>query len=564
MRYSRLFGKTKKETQNELFQESYSLLFKAGFARPLGQGLYCFLPIGLRVLRNIKRIISEELESLGGSEIQVPLVNPADLWEESGRKETMGTSIITFLDVRNSEMVLAPTHEEAVVSLVKQSLHSYRDFPIFLFQFQTKFRNEIRTRGGMVSTREFEMSDSYSFHRSYSDLNNFFPKVFAAYERIFNKCSVPHITAESETGLMHGSRAYEFLTVDKQGKDTVVICEHCGYRARQDVALAIKKNFADRLKPLEEIETGNLKTMKKISRFLSLPLNRLAKIMLYSSSEGLIMAVVRADYEVSSEKLRNYLSVSYVKPATKKELEDAGFIPGFMSPINPPGNIVMVIDDTVANSSNLAIASNIQGKYYLNANFGRDFDGFHVTDISRIKEGDLCLSCGKELKEMNALELGNLFKLDDFFTKKMNLQFQNEDGTKQYPMMGSYGIGLGRLIIAVVEANHDDRGIVWPYELAPFKYFLMGIGKSLTITKYVDEIEEMLGPDVLVDDRTESISKKFRDAELIGIPLRIVVSTRYIEDEQIELCDRATRRKWLVHKDDLKKEIKKWRKTLGK
>lgn len=563
MRYSRLFGKTKKETQNELFLESYSMLFKAGFARPLGQGLYCFLPLGLKVLRNIKKIMSEELELLGGSEIQVPLVNPADLWEESGRKEIMGNSLITFLDVRNSEMVLAPTHEEAVVSLVKQSLHSYRDFPIFLFQFQTKFRNEYRTRGGMIRTREFEMSDSYSFHRSYSDLNNFFPKVFAAYERVFKKCSVPYITAESEVGVMQGSRAYEFLTLDKQGKDSVVFCEKCGYRAREEVALAIKKNFADRLKPLEKIETGNLKTMKKISRFLSIPFTGLAKVMMYSSPDGLIMAVVRADYEVSREKLSRYLSVKYIKSASKEELDAVGLIPGFMSPINPPGNIVMVIDDTVVNSSNLAIASNQQGMYYLNANFGRDFDCYHVTDISRIKEGDLCLSCGEELKEINALELGNLFKLDDFFTKAMNLQFQDEDGTKRYPWMGSYGIGLGRLVVAVVEANHDERGIVWPYELAPYKYFLMGIGKSLTIKKYVDEIEELLGADVLVDDRNESISKKFRDAELIGIPLRIVVSSRYIEDDQIELCDRKSRKKWLVHKNDLKKEIRKWRKRLG-
>lgn len=563
MRYSRLFGKTKKETQNELFTDSYSILFKAGYARPLGQGLYCFLPLGIKVLRNIKRIISEELESLGGSEIQVPLVNPAELWEESGRKETMGNSLIRFQDVRNSEMVLATTHEEAVVSLVKQSIHSYRDFPIFLFQFQTKFRNEYRTRGGMIQTREFEMSDSYSFHRSYSALNNFFPKVFAAYGRIFKKCFVPYITAESETGLMHGSKAYEFLTVDKLGKEKVVYCEKCGYRVREDVALAIKKNYSEKLRPLENIETGNLKTMKKISRYLSLPLYRIAKTMIYSSPKGLVMAVVRADYEVSREKLSHYLSVNYIKPATKEELDKAGLKPGFMSPIEPPANINLVVDDTVANSSNLAIASNISGMYFLNANFGRDFDCYHVADISRIKEGDLCLSCGRELKELHALKLGNLFKLDDYYTKSMKLQFQDENGVKQYPMMGSYGIGLGRLLVSIVEANHDDRGIIWPYDLAPYKYFLMGIGKSKTIKKYVDQIEEKLGDDVLVDDRTESISKKFRDAELIGIPLRIVVSTRYIEDDQVELRDRATRRKWLVHKDDLLKEIKKWRKTLG-
>ncbi|MDA3810114.1 MAG: proline--tRNA ligase [Spirochaetaceae bacterium] len=564
MRYSRLFGKTKIETQNELFQDSYSMLFKAGFTRSLGQGLYCFLPLGLRVLRNVKRIITAEMELLGGSEIQVPLVNPADLWEESGRKETMGSSLIRFHDYRNSEMVLAPTHEEAVVSLVKQSLHSYRDFPIFLFQFQTKFRNEVRTRGGMVRTREFEMSDSYSFHRSYSDLNNFFPKVFAAYERIFKQCSIPIITAESEVGLMHGSRAYEFLTVDKQGKDIVVYCESCGYRAREDVALAIKHNHADRLKPLVEVETGNQKTMKKISKFLSIPFERLGKTMIYSSDVGLVMAVVRADHEVSREKLCRYLSIPFLKPASKEELDNIGLIPGFMSPINPPDDLLIVVDDTVVNSSNLAIASNKEGFYYLNANFGRDFDCYHVADISRIKEGDLCLSCGEPLKEVNALELGNLFKLDDFFTKKMNLQFQDEEGIKLYPWMGSYGIGLGRLIVAIAEANHDERGIVWPFDLAPYKYFLMGIGKSLTINKYVDEIEELLGPDVLVDDRSESISKKFRDADLIGIPLRIVVSARYIEDEQIELCDRATRNKWLVHKNDLKKEINKWGKKFGK
>ncbi|MBI9096928.1 MAG: proline--tRNA ligase [Spirochaetaceae bacterium] len=563
MRYSRLFGKTKKETQTELFQDSYSLLFKAGFARPLGQGLYCFLPMGLRVLRNIKRVISEEMENLGGSEIQVPLVNPADLWEESGRNKTLGTSLIHFKDIRNSEMVLAPTHEEAVVSLVKQAIHSYRDFPIFLYQFQTKFRNEFRTRGGMIRTREFEMSDSYSFHRSFSDLNNFYPKVFAAFERIFTKCTVAYISAESGVGIMNGSKAYEFLTIDPQGKETVVLCDNCGYRAREEVAQAIKSNHTDRLKALEKVEVGNLKTMKKVSAALNISLDGLGKTMLYTSSEGLIMAVVRADYDVSREKLSRYLSITDVKPASKEELDQAGLTAGFMSPINPPGKIITVIDDTVVNSSNLAMASNEKGIYYLNVNFGRDFDCFHVTDISRIKQGDLCLSCGAELKEISALELGSLFKVDDYFAEKMHLQFQNEDGTKQHPWMGSYRIGLGRLIMAIVDANHDDRGIVWPYNLAPYKFFLMGIGKSKTINRYVDEIEEVLGPDVLVDDRNESISKKFRDAELIGIPLRIVVSSRYIEDEQIELCDRATRKKWLVHKNDLKMEIEKWRNTFG-
>jgi prolyl-tRNA synthetase len=564
MRYSRLFGKTVKEAQNELFQESYSLLFKGGFARPLGQGLYSFLPMGMKVLRNIKRIISTEMEALGGTEIQVPLVNPADLWEESGRLPHMGDSLVHFRDIRNSEMVLAPTHEEAVVSLVRQALHSYRDFPVFLFQFQTKFRNEYRTRGGMIRTREFEMNDAYSFHRSYSDLNNFFPKVFSAYERIFQRCSVPYITAESEVGVMQGSRAYEFLTIDPQGKDTVVLCNSCGYRAREEVALAVKKNSAGALKPLETVETGNLKTMSKISRKLELPLQQLAKCMVYSCSAGLVMAVVRADYEVSREKVMRYLGENWLKPATREELEEVGLVPGFMSPIKPPESIIIVIDDTVVNSSNLAIASNNVGSYYLNANFGRDFDSFHVADISRIKGGDVCLSCGSELEEVHALELGNLFKLDDYFTKKMNVQFQDEEGRKRFPYMGSYGIGLGRLLIAIVEANHDERGILWPYDLAPYKYFLMGIGKSQTIKRYVDEIEEILGPDVLVDDRTESISKKFRDAELLGIPLRIVVSSRYIEDEQVELCDRRTRVKWLVHKNDLKLEIKKWRKAFAR
>ncbi|MBB6481138.1 proline--tRNA ligase [Spirochaeta isovalerica] len=428
MRYTRLFGKTVKEAQNELFQESYSLLFKGGFARPLGQGLYCYLPMGMKVLRNIKRIISEEMEYLGGAEIQAPLVNPADLWEESSRLEIMGNSLIRFKDIRNAEMVLAPTHEEAVVSLVKQSLHSYRDFPIFLFQFQTKFRNEYRTRGGMIRTREFEMNDAYSFHRSYSDLNNFFPQVFAAYERIFQRCDVPYITAESEVGVMQGSRAYEFLTEDPQGKDTVVLCRNCGYRAREEVALAVKKNNAGALKPLEKVETGNLKTMAKISRHLDLPLERLGKCMVYSCPSGLVMAVVRADYDVSREKLMRYLGEPWLNSASKEELDRIGLVPGFMSPVNPPGQIAIVIDDTVVNSSNLAIASNDVGFYYLNANFGRDFDSFHVTDISRIKAGDLCLSCGSELEEIHALELGNLFKLDDYFTQKRIFSFRTKRG----------------------------------------------------------------------------------------------------------------------------------------
>ena len=263
MRYSRLLGKTKKEMHNESFQEAYSMLIKGGFIRPLAQGLYCFLPMGVRVLRNIKKIISEELEALGGMEIQVPLVNPAEIWDQSGRKNTMGALLIRFSDVRDSEMVLATTHEEAVTSFVKQSVHSYRDFPLFLFQFQTKFRNEYRTRRGMIHTREFEMSDSYSFHKSYCDLNNFFPKVFAAYERIFTRCSIPFMTAEADVGLMAGSKAYEFLTIDPKGRDSVILCDKCGYKAKEDVALATKKNHTENLKALAKIPTCDLKTMKK-------------------------------------------------------------------------------------------------------------------------------------------------------------------------------------------------------------------------------------------------------------------------------------------------------------
>jgi len=560
VKYSRLLGKTLRNISQKNKSRSHVLLQKGGFIRTLGQGLYSYLPLGMRVLENIQSIIDEEVQGLGGLKVQVPLINPQDIWIQSGRNRLLGKDMVHFQDRWGKELVLAPTHEEAMVELVRQSLHSYRDFPILIYQHQVKFRDEERTRCGLVRSREFMMSDAYSFHRSFADLNNFFPKMFGAYERIFARCGLEKVfTADSATGIMGGDRAYEFGVPSECGDDKIIYCESCGYKANRQIARGIKKSSYLPPLPMEKVATPGCLTMDDLSSHLEVPRTRLAKAMVYRKKRGLVLAVVRGDYEVSQEKLSSYLKEPIYQLAREKDLKKYGLIPGFLSPLGDlHDDITVVIDDAAADSSNMIYGSNEEGFHYINVNFGLDFETENVADIAMLTEEDTCLQCGGNLGQFNSLELGNIFKLGDWYSRTMNLTFHEENGTTQYPYMGSYGIGLGRLMSAVAEHHNDDRGLIWPLEISPFRYFLMGIGKSLAVKRMVNELAEELGSSVLYDDRSESISVKFKDAELLGIPLRIVVSSRYLEEDKVEFLDRKSRKKWLVDRNRVLEALEDW------
>jgi len=488
------------------------------------------------------------MEALGGQEVILPVINPVQVWQASGRDVIYGRDMIRFTDSTGKVLVLAPTHEEAMVELVKSVVTSYRELPLFMYQFQTKFRNEPRTRGGLMRTKEFVMKDGYSFHRSFTELNNFFPKVFDAYRRIFERCRVPAVPAEASVGKMLGDRSYEFLMPSEFGDDTVIRCSDCGYTANSDVAVGDLDSPSEEPCRLKSVPTGEAHTMDQVARELGLPPSRLAKTMVYSRDDELVLAVVRADQQVSVDKLRTLLNQSGLDLADRDDLALHGILADFVSPIGLPEDVIrmdlqlrIVVDEVVARTPNLTIAANEPGYFMTNVNHGRDFDGELVGDISRVLPGARCHHCGGELRNEKVLELGHIFRLGDYYTKRMNLAFTDSTGRRFNPVMGSYGLGLGRLMAAVAEANIDKRGIDWPPELAPYRYFLMAIGRSAKLARVADAIHEELDDQVLFDDRRESISAKFKDADLIGVPYRLIVSHRSLERGQVELISRGQR-----------------------
>jgi prolyl-tRNA synthetase len=535
------------------------LLLKGGFVRSLGQGLFAFLPLGIRVVENVKKILKEEMDAIGGQEVQIPLVNPYKIWQRGGRVDLVDKELVRFRDRTGRELVLSPTHEEAMVEFLRAGINSYRDLPLFLYEFQTKFRDEEKTRCGLLRTKEFMMKDGYSFHRSFSDLNNFFPKLYAAYGRVFSRCNIDVFTAEAGIGYIGGDKSFEFLMESEYGDDYILICEQCGYRANREVAVGIKNTTRGTPKPIKKVHTPGCTTMGKLSEYLNIPKSSLVKSMVYKTRQGFVMALVRGDYDVSIEKLIRFLKIPVIRPATGGELKSLDLIPGFLSPLGITCNINIVLDDTVANSANLVYGGNETDIHYMNVNFGRDYETEMVADIAEIKARNKCKQCGQPLQEKRVIELGNIFKLGELYTRAMGLSFQDDNGRKVYPSMGAYGIGIERLVASVVEANHDERGIIWPTEIAPYKAFLMGIGKSLAVKEVVEQIHEEYPLDILLDDRGESPGVKFKDADLIGLPLRIVVTNKHLQHNKVELYNRKSGETWLVDCRNVANILKTWR-----
>ncbi|MBN2552158.1 MAG: proline--tRNA ligase, partial [Spirochaetales bacterium] len=537
MKYTAVLGKTLREVPQSIRTPSHALLHRAGFVRRMAQGLYSFLPLGMRVLQNIQRIIAEEMRSLGGQEIYVPVVTPSEIWRHSGRFSWI-SELASFRDRHGKELVISPTHEEAFVELVRETLSSYRELPQFLYQFQIKFRDEERPKDGLVRTKEIYMHDAYSFHRSYQDLNNFFPKTFSAYKRVFDRCGIQTFAGEGGVGYIGGEKSYEFLMPTDSADHAIILCDKCRYCASKEVAVGGKKYFREEEKALETVHTPGCTTIDELSEFLGVPKERTAKSLVYDTPQGLVMAIVRGDYDLGLEKLSTYLKYPAYRQAGDEELAAAGLVPGYLSPIGADRQIRVVVDDAVARSNNLVYGANRPEYHLLNGNFGRDFSSQDVADIALTRDEKICLQCGGTLREIQALEVGHIFKLGDTYTRTMNLSYQDERGAAAYPHMGCYGVGLGRLMDAVVRTNHDDRGILWPVSLAPFQVHLMSVGKSLSVKRAAEELHHELGDRALYDDRGDSPGVKFTDADLIGIPLRIVVGAARLAEGKVEIKER--------------------------
>ena len=547
MRFSSLVTTTTRERPRGTLSRGQELLHRGGFVRPLSQGLYSFLPLGMRVLSRLTALIRREMEALGGQEVLLPLVNPLEIWKRTGREQVLGEEMIRFTDRSGKTLVLAPTHEEAMVELVKSVVGSYRDLPVLLYQIQTKYRNEMRPRGGLLRTREFLMKDAYSFHKSFTELNNFLPKVHAAYERIFTHCGVPFLIAQAATGVMMGERSFEFLMPFESGDDLVVTCPGCGYAANREVAVGVIELDHEPPGEVSPVETGEAFTMPSLAAVLGVPLSRLGKTMVYLAGDQIVFAVVRGDQQVSAEKLSAVCGTPLLRRATGEEIQAFGLDPATVSPLELPRDLLgldltvrVVVDQLLARTPNVIIAANEPGYRLRNVNFGRDFDGDSVADISQVIAGARCTQCGAPLAEQRVVELGHIFRIGDHYTRALRLSLTDSTRRAFHPRVGAYGIGVGRLFAAVAEANNDKRGIAWPHHLAPFYVLLMGIGKSAKVASMLEVLHEELTEHALLDDRRVSISTKFRDADLIGIPFRIIVSSRTVESGYVELLERGT------------------------
>jgi prolyl-tRNA synthetase len=541
MRMSHLFGRTLREAPGDVELPSHRLMLRAALVRPLGAGIYSLLPLGWRIIRKVEQIIREELDAIGGQEMLMPVVHPADIWRESGRYFAVGPELTRFKDRGERDMVLAMTHEEIVTDLARQEINSYRQLPMLVYHIQTKWRDEPRSRGGLIRVREFTMKDSYSLDRDEEGLDLQYRNHWLAYERIFRRMGLEFVVVGADTGMMGGSASHEFMALSPFGEDIVLMCEACGYADNREVAtFARDAPTGEALLPLEEVETPNTTTIQALADFLDAPLSRTAKAVFYKGDSGrFVFAVIRGDLEVNETKLRKAAGELGLTPATAEEIRVIGAEPGYGSPIGVR-DAMIVLDESVRDSPNLVAGANRVGWHTLNTNSGRDYQSDVVADIAAAEAGFPCPVCGAPLVAERAIEVGNIFKLGTRYSTALGAEYLDEEGESHPVVMGSYGIGSGRVSATVVEQHHDERGIIWPVSVAPYEVSLLWIGAAAD-TGLQDAAERLYeelrgcGIEVLYDDRPERAGVKFNDADLIGIPIRVSVSPRTLERGEAEI-----------------------------
>jgi prolyl-tRNA synthetase len=547
MRLSQLFFATLRDDPAEAEMPSHRLLLRAGYVRQLGSGIYSLLPLGKRVSDRVEQIIREEQNRIGGQELEMPVVHPADVWRASGRYQAIGPELGRFKDRGGRDMVLAMTHEEVVALLLADVVKSYRQLPMMVYHFQTKWRDEPRSRGGLIRVREFVMKDAYSCDRDQAGLDASYESQHAAYVRTFERLGLETVVVASDVGIMGGSQAHEFMVLNPAGEDVLVLCEACGYAAnRQVAAIQYAPPASEEPLPIEKIETPGTTTIATLAAFLGVGPERTAKAGFFVTGDGrLITAIVRGDHDFNETKLANAVGATTgIRPATVEEIRAAGMEPGYGSPIGARDTTV-VVDELAARSPNLVAGANEAGFHFRNVNVGRDFTADLVVDLTNAREGDPCPTCGKSVILRNGIEVGNIFKLGTKFTDAAGATYLGEDGVEHPIIMGSYGIGVGRNVACIVEAHHDDKGIIWPEEVAPYAAHLVAIGanRDAAVAELADRLHELsieAGREILYDDRDESPGVKFTDAELLGMPWILTVSPRSLAAGGVEVTERAT------------------------
>jgi prolyl-tRNA synthetase len=566
MLYSKLFGKTRHNPPCDADSVNAKLLTQAGFIEKLAAGIYNLLPLGFRVFDKINGIIKEEMDAVEGQQILMPALHPIDLWEITGRSRTMDDILYRTTASGNKEFVFGPSHEETVTPLAAKYIQSYKDLPLCVYQIQTKFRDEPRAKSGLLRGREFGMKDMYSFHVSDEDLDEYYEKVKQAYLNVFERCDLQAHVIEASGGPFSDNFSHEFSVITPIGEDVVIVCEKCGTAQNLEIAegkVLDPDEPAEKELPLEEVDVRRGFTVADNAKAHGVDEHKILKSVVYEvENEGLIGVVIRGDLNVSDVKLENYFS-KRLRPASPEILKEAGLVQGYISPVNIPAKIKIsfIGDHSIKNVKNFVTGANAVSKDYKNVNLGRDFVIKDFTDLVEVKSGFKCVKCEKPLEEKNAIEVGNIFKLGTKYSVSFNLKFTDKDGKEKPVVMGCYGIGNTRLIGSIVEASHDEKGIIWPLSIAPFQVHIVSLGKDKEITDkakklYKDLLDE--GVEVLYDDRDESPGVKLNDADLIGIPLRLIVSKRSLEKDGVEWKERNQKDGKGVKFSDLMDGIKKF------
>lgn len=541
MRTSKLYAPTLRETPAEAEIPSHQLMLRAGFIRKVAGGVYTYLPLAFRTLRKIENIIREEMEAKGAQELALPIIQPAELWKETGRWSVFGEEMFRVQDRHGREFCLGPTHEEIITDLVRNEVRSYKQLPINLFQIQNKYRDEIRPRFGLMRGREFIMKDAYSFDKDEAGLDKSYQDMYEAYTNIFNRCGLTFRPVEADGGAIGNATTHEFTVLADNGESDIVFCSKCNYAANSEKAeLKLITAAAEDEQPLTKVSTPEAKTIKAVAEFLQVPVEKTIKAVAYQNENGqLICAFVRGDHEVNEIKLQNMTQAIELKMADESSIIAAGSHPGFMSPINISKDAIIVVDQSVMEMHNAVCGANEADFHYINVNPKRDFGKVIVGDLRLITTGDPCPHCGHPVEMTHGIEVGQVFKLGTKYSEALGAKFLDENGKEKPLIMGCYGIGVSRTMAAAIEQFHDENGIIWPRNIAPFEVVIVPINAKdeaqMTVAEDLYTKLRAAGVDVLLDDRKERAGVKFKDADLIGYPLRITVSPRMLEDNQVEL-----------------------------
>lgn len=547
MRLSQMVGSRYKERPAEAALESHAFLLRGGYARQVANGIYSLLPPGFRVVRKIEQIIREEMDRVGGQEVLMPVVMPRELWEESGRYTSVGSELVRFKDRTGHDMLLGMTHEEAVVHLCRNEINSHTQLPFMVYQIQTKFRDEPRSRGGLIRVREFTMKDAYSFHTSQEDLERYYQECYRAYQRIFARAGVPQVAVvESDSGMMGGKVAHEFMLLTEVGEDTIVTSDGSDYIANLEIATGTVQGYPEESAPLEKVHTPNCKTIEEVAGFLGVPEHQTAKAVFYDrdSEDRVVMVVVRGDRDVCEPKLAKVIQAQPV-PAADERIKSVGAEPGYASPMGLDlEKVRVVVDHTVRESNNLVTGANEADYHFKNFNLARDLPGMETVDIVEVQEGDGSPDGNGTLRFERGIEVGNIFQLGLKYTKAMEMTYLDENGKAQVPIMGCYGIGVGRLMSSVMEVCRDKYGPIWPISISPWQVHLNAIKmKAEGVAEAAEHLYADLkeaGLEVVYDDRDARPGVQFADADLLGVPFRLIVSERNLAEGNVEWKRRDT------------------------